>query len=169
MKVKVTIIFLLSLSVITFIYIYSVLRERPEIPVNNNLEQGIENNIIDEWYLVSESRQHKIYTSGVKGGHIVVVLDKDSSTLLVPNDSCEINIGEDLINDVKNNFYNSSVGINILGPYKSIRYDTARDVFVQTVQNAGCLSEEGSIKLKTNNNSKTVSCDIVIQYKHLGC
>lgn len=167
MKVKVLVIFLVVISIILFVYTSCTILRKIELSRDDSRE--IANNIIDKWYLVSENTQYMIYTSGVRGRNIVVVLDKNSNELLVPDNSCEVTISKDLTSDANNSFYNSSVGIKVLGPYKSIHYDTERDVFKQAVQNAGCLSEEGIIELSTNENPGTVSCDITIRYKNLGC
>ncbi|MFC1622231.1 hypothetical protein ACFL13_02545 [Patescibacteria group bacterium] len=168
MKLKLLCVFLFLLSTASLVLYTNSGYKRYNASLNS--EQKILNNDIERWYLVAESPNYKIYSSGVQGGYIVVVLDKELDILLVPDSSCDIPITEKMRED-GSYFYNNSVGIKSIEAYKSISYDVGKGTFVQTVLNAGTVWEEGTIKLVEekglDNNSKTISCDIKIASKLL--
>ncbi len=158
----VIILLIVALAVISFVFqaIY-----KGKLLENNKSVQKI-----DKWYEVAESKDYKIFSGSTKGNDITVVLDKSTDDLLVPNETCEIEIPTEEKNKSDVYFYNETVGINIIGPYKSIYYREGTDnIFYQGVLNAGCVSEEGEIRLFTNENTSEIFCEISIQYKHIGC
>ena len=125
---------------------------------------------INSWSLVAESIDHKIYFSGKKEGSVLTVVDKITNSLLMPDDTCEIIIPEDLKTIKDTPFYNDSIGLKNIGPYKTISYkEGTTSTFIQTVQNSGCLIKEGEITLFSDLENSKVYCDIKVQYEHLGC
>ncbi|MFZ5425152.1 MAG: hypothetical protein ACOZAO_05130 [Patescibacteria group bacterium] len=126
---------------------------------------------IEKWYEVAENSKYKIFTGSARyaSTSTTIVLDLEKNLLLVPNKSCEVKIPTELKQKETSYFYNDSVGIIKLGPYKSIFASQDGEEFVQKVQNAGCLAEEGRITLSTDETKGAVDCTIAIEYKHLGC
>lgn len=155
-------IFIISVLVVTICYIVRSSSEN----LNKNITTSETQVQAENWYEISESQNYKILH---KGGE-TILLNKSSDTILIPNESCEIQIPPSDKSEPKTPYFNNSVGIKILGPYKSIIYDeNTADTFVQTVQNAGCVSEEGRISLIKSVNPREIDCKIEINYKHLGC
>ncbi len=126
-------------------------------------------NLISNWYSGAETIRYKLFYTGIDTNN-VVVLEKNTLKLLIPESTCEKEIPENLKREDINFFYNDSVGIIKTGPYKSISAkEGSADTFLQKVQNAGCVSQEGEIKFKRSETEGRVDCDINIEYKHLGC
>lgn len=137
----------------------SALTPIPTLPIFKTIS-------IDQWFPVSQSAGYKIFYSGVKDGGIVAVLDKIANQLLVPSDSCEVTIPT--AEKKRHNYYNDSVGIKILGPYKSIdTQNSSQNIFKQSVLSSGCVHDEGTIKLLTRKN--VLVCEIQVQYILIGC
>jgi hypothetical protein len=120
---------------------------------------------VNNWFLIAESKNFKIFFSG-RDGAIASVAEKQTGNLYPVPESCELQIP---VNEKKaNNYFNNSVGINRHGAYKIIETSNSNtDTFTQFYESAGCSAKEGTIKLSSKDSQ--LICDIKIKYQPQSC
>ncbi|MBD3366053.1 hypothetical protein GF360_01780 [candidate division WWE3 bacterium] len=122
-------------------------------------------------YPRAEGTKHLLYVYFTNLDSYTFIYEKDSDQYFLPGETCEQKIPQHLKNseDPEIYYYNDSVGIKELGPYKNIFYSEELEQFYQSCHSGGCTFREGTIKVTPGNTNVYKDCIIDFDYELLGC